>query len=146
MSYNSSQQGFHGFVSQIFVTPHSLPQYLLYSFSQFTNESAPHFAQPTDQTGSTRTRHRSNNQTIEFAKALTKFNSKIQNSEKRTTTLAKLWSYALRRLLSGVKTVGKSIEGANMAVREVEQGDALEEVINAIQISMNALQTQSKQE
>ena len=50
ISYNS-QQEFHGFCSQIFVAPTSLPHYLLNSLTKSANDPNTHFMQPNDRAG-----------------------------------------------------------------------------------------------
>ena len=56
----------------------------------------------------------------DFAKELSNFKTKLQNSDRRATRLAKLWANCVHRILSNKKTMDKSIKGAQMAAREVE--------------------------
>ena len=113
----------------------SFHQFLYSSFNQSVNGSAALSVQQSEHPGSSRTRHSSNTQTTNFAKELINFNTKIKNSDRKTTRIAKLWANSLCRILSNKKIRDRSIERANSVVMEVEQGDALEEEVkNTIQM------------
>ena len=79
-------------------------------------------------------RHSSNSTTMEFAKELITFNNKLQELHK-ATRIAKLWASAMRKIMSGNKTLNRTMEIANLAAHKIQHDNPDDkEVKNAIEM------------
>ena len=66
---------------------------------------------------------------MEFAKELITFNNKLQELHK-ATRIAKLWASAMRKIMSGNKTMNRTMENANLAAHKVQHENAEDEEVN----------------